>query len=597
MGTGMQTVTTAKHIFSLIGDKDLFTSELTAEQVSEGVQIIRLRITSPEPAVPPVYKLKWEHPVWDIQNYWHPAIDRARGLKADWMRKLRSNAASSAPVISLFNLSGSNRLTFAFSDALNTVSYAAGIHEESAWFHCHVELFTETTPPLSSYEACLLVDTRAVAYYESLRDVQSWYAQMPEYRPAYVPPAALSPMYSTWYSMHQNVTAEAIELQCRQAKELGMEAVIVDDGWQTSDNRRGYAYTGDWEVCLEKFADMKQHVDRVHKLGMKFLLWYSVAHVGKHSKAWSRFQDKLLRFIESHGAGILDPRYPEVREHIITKYRLAVEEWGLDGFKLDFIDTFYPKDVPVPEPAAGMDYSSVPAAVDRLLTDSIARLREIKPDIMVEFRQPYIGPAMRKYGNLFRASDCPNDAVQNRLRTIDIRLLCGNTAAHADMIMWNTDEPVESAALQLTHILFSVPQVSVQLEKLTAPHAAMLRFWLSFYKEHRDVLLGGELAPEHPELNYPVVRAANGLKTIIVTYHDKLIPIREVRKGSELILVNGRLENGVYAEFPPNHPPATAVVRLVNCCGDTIHEYVLEVNAGVHLIDIPASGVALLTVE
>lgn len=121
-----------------------------------------------------------------------------------------------------------------------------------------MELFTETTPPLSSYEACLLVDTRGVAYYESLRDVQSWYAQMPEYRPAYVPPAALSPMYSTWYSMHQNVTADAIEMQCRQAKELGMEAVIVDDGWQTSDNRRGYAYTGDWEVCLEKFADMKQ---------------------------------------------------------------------------------------------------------------------------------------------------------------------------------------------------------------------------------------------------------------------------------------------------------------------------------------------------
>ncbi len=39
---------------------------------------------------------------------------------------------------------------------------------------------------------------------------------------------------------------------------------------------------------------------------------------------------------------------------------------------------------------------------------------------------------MRKYGNMFRISDCPNDALTNRERTIDIRLLYGNTAAHAE---------------------------------------------------------------------------------------------------------------------------------------------------------------------
>ncbi len=37
------------------------------------------------------------------------------------------------------------------------------------------------------------------------------------------------------------------------------------------------------------------------------------------------------------------------------------------------------------------DYISVPAAVDRLLTDIIAWLRQIKPDVMIEFRQSYVG--------------------------------------------------------------------------------------------------------------------------------------------------------------------------------------------------------------
>ena len=79
---------------------------------------------------------------------------------------------------------------------------------------------------------------------------------------------------------------------------------------------------------------------------------------------------------------------------------------------------------------------------------------------MIEFRQPYIGPLMRKYGNMFRAGDAPNAYVANRVRTIDLRLLSGETAVHSDMIMWHPDEPVERAALQLLNVMFSVGRVS-----------------------------------------------------------------------------------------------------------------------------------------
>ena len=61
-------------------------------------------------------------------------------------------------------------------------------------------------------------------------------------------------------------------------------------------------------------------------------------------------------------------------------------------------------------------------------------------------------------------------AGTDRIRTIDVRLLAGNTAVHADMLMWNYAEPVETAALQLLNVLFSVPQVSVRLEAVPAEH-------------------------------------------------------------------------------------------------------------------------------
>lgn len=586
-------LSTDPHTFNLSSEQHGFNVSWHATELQQGINLITLRLEAEEAATPPVFTLRWSHPAIDIQGSWNPAQDRNKSFKADWMRTLRSNAAASAPVYALFNSNGRNRLTFAYSDALNSVYYSGSISEETADFHCCVQLFTETTAPFHSYEAKLLVDTRDVPYYESLNGVQAWWSEMPEYQPAFVPDAAKEPMYSTWYSMHQNVTDVQIEEQCRIAKNLGMEAVIVDDGWQTADNRRGYAYCGDWEAYEGKFPDMKRHVDAVHALGMKFILWYSVPFIGKYSQAWNRFHTKILRFNEGHGAAVLDPRYPDVREYIINTYENAVKEWGLDGFKLDFIDTFYSPELQIPSTVEGKDYESIPAAVDRLLTDTIGRLRELNPAIMIEFRQMYIGPAMRKYGNMFRASDCPNDSTQNRVRTLDLRLICGNTAAHADMMMWHPAEPVESAALQLINCLFSVPQVSVLLDKLPSDHLKMLTYWLGFWKENRTLLLDSPIAPMNPELLYPLVRAVHEDQGIIVTYQEQVVPIDAAASVSQWIVVNGRRQDGIYVEVTGE--VGTAKVLIRNCCGETIEELSVELTAGMHKLAIPASGLAIIT--
>jgi len=586
------TVTTESHLFTLTVPEERFQVTLTAEHKLPGVTLIHIALTAETAQEPPHMTLQFVHPAADIHESWHPGHDRNKSFKADWMRILRSNAASSAPVYSLFNARSRNRLTFAYSDALNTVHYAGGIREETAEFHCRLELFKESPVPMGVYKGTLLVDTRDVPYYEALHGVQAWWNDMPHYAAAFVPEAALSPMYSTWYNMHQNVTAALIEAECRIAKTLGMEAVIIDDGWQTADNRRGYAFTGDWEPETTKFPDMRAHVGAVHELGMKVMLWYSVPHIGKHSQAWKRFADKLLRFNEAHGAGILDPRYPEVRDYIIGKYEQAVKEWNLDGFKLDFIDTFYSPEQQTPSTAPGRDIASIPEAVDRLMTDSIQRLRAIKPDILVEFRQPYVGPAMRKYGNMFRASDCPNDSIQNRVRTLDIRLICGQTAAHADMMMWHETDPVESAALQLINSLFGVPQISVLLAKLPQEQLRMLRYWLAFWRDNRDILLAGELAPVYPELLYPLVRASNGSRAIIAAYYDTVVELQASGGIKEWTLINGRLQIGLVIEL--TEPLSKVEITYQTCCGDHAGTSVIELAAGLHKLHIPAAGTAHL---
>ena len=38
------------------------------------------------------------------------------------------------------------------------------------------------------------------------------------------------------------------------------------------------------------------------------------------------------------------------------------------------------------------------------------RLKAVRPDVLLEFRQPYAGPVTAAYGNMLRANACPGDA-------------------------------------------------------------------------------------------------------------------------------------------------------------------------------------------
>ena len=64
---------------------------------------------------------------------------------------------------------------------------------------------------------------------------------------------------------------------------------------------------------------------------------------------------------------------------------------------------------------------------------------------------------------------------------------------HSDMITWNNNDTNESVAKQLIAVLFGVPQISVRLDEIKAKHYEVLKFWLNFWMENREVLLDGKL--------------------------------------------------------------------------------------------------------
>ena len=215
----------------------------------------------------------------------------------------------------------------------------------------------------------------------------------------------------------------------------------------------------------------------------------------------------------------------------------------------------------------------------------------MKPDIMIEFRQPYIGPLMRKYGNMFRAGDSPNAAVENRVRIVDLRLLSGDTAVHSDMFMWHYDEPVEAAALQILNILFSVPQLSVRLEDIPPDHREMVTFYLDYWRRNRDVLLDGAFVPHAPLANYPRLDACTAEKCIVAIYQNLVVELAS--DSPDLIdVVNGKASEAVVLSSIADQGLYTGVA--LDARGREVARYEIRLGPTPARVDVPPSGLLAL---
>ena len=555
------------------------------EKEENGIKYFTVHTKLSEKQVPEKFWITFSVPCIDCYSVWSPYLQQNKHLQADWAPNVTyANLASSMPVHSVIARNGNNRFTFAIDDAMTPTAIKTGVREENSKIIVTLTFFTEVTSPIDEYSATVRIDTRDIPFYDTVYDVVSWWEKDCGYTPLSVPEHAKLPMNSLWYSYHQQLDPESIVKEAKLAKELGMESVILDDGWQTDDNGRGYAYCGDWELATKKIPDMKAVVDKVHEQGVKLILWFSVPYIGKHSKAFERFKDMLLcDNPDSVDFTEFDPRYKETRDYIIEIYKNRVTEWGLDGLKLDFIDSFRLKQSSI-VPDSRRDYESLVEAIDRLMTDITIELKKIKPDIMIEFRQSYVGPAIRKYGNMLRAGDCPNDAISNRKRTLDLRLTSGNTAVHSDMLMWNKDDTPEAAMLQFANIIYSVPQISVKLDEISETHHKALKYYLSFWRKNADILLDGKLHLFDSAHDYSAACAVLGKKAIHSCYIDTVV---DGKNYDELTIVNASMKNSIIVKNCEGKS-----YTAVNCLGETILNGIID--STIAEIELPLSGIAFI---
>ncbi len=564
----------------IVGDLGSFKVERSYQERS-GVQLINFKFKSVLPAELAPVTLKFNFPSVDINGYWNPkiAIDKVNYYGSGFPAK----ASWNAPVLCFYNQALANKITIALSDALHLSSFGSALKAADVNFYPVIKLFQEKMPKMTDYEITLRIDTRDIPYYRAIDEVASWWADFPAHRPMFVPAGAKRPIYSTCYSYPQAITAAEMLAECKIAKSLGCGAVIMEDGRPTKDGNSGYAYTGDWS--LDRIPERKAFVDSVHATGMQFLLGYSLPFMGAQAKNHVAFKGKYLRHWEAQGTYVLDPRYPEVRQHIVNSYRKALEDWGLDGFKIDFIRWFTEgKDSQLTK-EGGRDFASIDEATDALMTEITTQLTAIKPNILLAYSQASIGPLLRKYGNMFRGVDAPNNAVANKVGITNLRIMAQATAVHSDSFTWRPEEPVEQAALQILNTLYSVPQLSIKLAEIPEDHLTMIRYWFDFWNKNKAVLLDGDFIPSSPGANYPILTAVAARHQITTVYEDVVVNVGSAIQKLEVINANAQPRVVLSLAFPRE-----GNLSISDCKGEVILAEKVKLDKGIHEISAPVSG-------
>jgi alpha-galactosidase len=521
----------------------------------------------------------WHVPLSGAIGYWTSRVNQAKTLHSDWFGPTTTSLTAEVPAGLLFDAGSRCTHAFAVSQTVTEVAFRLAVSEEDKRINADVT-FTVGAEPCR-----LRLYPPGSAYEDVLTDIAAWWSERdplggPSSLPSGLPSAATEPVYSTWYSMHQQLKQQELDVELALAADMGMRSAIIDDGWQTIDNQRGYAFTGDWEVAGSRFFDLRAHVDRTHGLGMAELLWVALPFVGRQSAAARRLTHLLLPD-DGRLARLWDVRLPEARSHVASICRRLVADYHLDGLKIDFIDQWstYPS---TPTPAAA-DTRSYTVGVDRLLEAIVTELRAVVDNPLIEFRQSYTGPRMMRYGNMFRVADCPADGFQNRVSSVDLRHVIKERAVHSDMVMWDATDSAEVAAEQLLCTAFSVPQISMLLSQLPNDHTVMLRHYLAWWAAHRDVLLWGRLRAPRPDLGYPVITAVKDRHSVTVSYAAE--SVINIRPGNAVI-ANASGSDTVVV----NLNSAASMEAVTDCFGVSRADGPRDLPAGLHHLLLPRGG-------
>lgn len=224
-----------------------------------------------------------------------------------------------------------NHLEEVEKDQGGTIRLVSGIHpEEFSWLLAPGEDF-QTPEAILSFSAQGL-NGLSRNYHRILREqvIDRKYPQGP--RPVLI---------NSWEAAYFDFDAEKILGFARAARQMGMEMLVLDDGWFGKRNDDTTSL-GDWVVNEQKLGcTMGALSEEVHALGMKFGLWFEPEMISEDSDLYRAHPDWALQDPDrkpnvSRNQLVLDMTREDVGEYIFQAMCSVLDSVKIEYVKWDF---------------------------------------------------------------------------------------------------------------------------------------------------------------------------------------------------------------------------------------------------------------------
>ncbi|RYM06528.1 alpha-galactosidase [Sporolactobacillus sp. THM7-7] len=147
-------------------------------------------------------------------------------------------------------------------------------------------------------------------------------------------------LINNWEGTYFDFNEEKIVTMARQAKELGAELFVLDDGWfgERDDDTTSL---GDWFVDKRKLPNGLAGLSkRIRELGLDLGLWFEPEMISEKSRLYQQHPDWVIhvpgrRMSPGRNQYVLDFSRQEVVDYLYERMASAIEEASLSYIKWD----------------------------------------------------------------------------------------------------------------------------------------------------------------------------------------------------------------------------------------------------------------------
>lgn len=149
-------------------------------------------------------------------------------------------------------------------------------------------------------------------------------------------------LINSWEAAYFDFNEGKLLKMAREAKELGIELFVLDDGW-FGERNDDTSSLGDWNVNLKKLPNgLRGLSEKIQDMGMSFGIWVEPEMVNENSQLYRMHPDWAVRIPgmeQSLGRNqmILDLTREEVREYVVeqmrgifTSGRISYVKWDMN---------------------------------------------------------------------------------------------------------------------------------------------------------------------------------------------------------------------------------------------------------------------------